>query len=223
MTQDRFLSAALIDNPPLPVGRWWALERLDDGRPFMWAGPGAELWLPPVPAGTLIGLELRPAPGELPLAVEIGHGGGSFELEGRAAATRIWTRTGAADEWQPLIVRLDGADGYSPGDGDERPLSAQLLDVVVRPRGAVWGGPAASESERQSLRLELEGGYDAEVFGELGRGVWLAPDARLRLAVDESGMLRVPSRRAPADTGQSSSGDRWCWGGRSSRHRPSGR
>ena len=189
LTQDRFLSAALIDNPPLPVGRWWTIEHLGDGRPFMWAGPGAELWLPPVPGSTLVGLELRPAPGESPLMVEIGNGGGSFEIDGRAEATRIWTRTGDAATTEPLIIRLDRVAGYPPGGGDERPLSAQLLDVVVRPPGSAWGGSAATESERGGLRLELEGGHGGERFGELGRGVWLSPAARLRIAVDEEGLL----------------------------------
>jgi len=189
LTQDRFLSAALIDNPPLPVGSWWTHEYLDDGRPFMWAGPEAELWLPPVPEGTLVGLELRPAPGESPLMVEIGHGGGSFEIDGRAETTRIWTRTGDAAITEPLIVRLDRAEGFPPGGGDERPLSAQLLDVVVRPPGSAWGGSAATESERGSLRLELDGGYGGESFGDLGRGVWLGPTARLRIVVEEEGLL----------------------------------
>jgi len=202
LTQDRFLSAALIDNPPLPVGRWWALEHLDDGRPFMWAGPGAELWLPPVPKGSLVGLELRPAPGDSPLVVDIGHGGGSFEIDGQTEATRIWTRTEDAATTEPLIIRLDRIEGYPPGGADERLLSAQLLAVVVRPPGSAWGGSAASESERGSLRLDLEGGYGGETFAEFGRGVWLGPRARLRIAVDEEGMLllRLAAPRAtPAD------------------------
>ena len=47
--------------------------------------------------------------------VEIGHGGGSFEIDGQAEATRIWTRTGDAAVTEPLIVRLDRAAGYPPG------------------------------------------------------------------------------------------------------------
>jgi hypothetical protein len=197
LTQSRFLAAALIDNPPLPVGRWWALEHLEDGRPFMWAGPAAELWLPPVPGGTLVGLELRPAPGERPLTVDIGHGGGSVELDGRSPATWVWTRTTVDAAREPVIVRLDRAAAYPPGGGDERPLVAQLLDVAVRPPGAPWGGAAAAESERAGLGLELVGCYGAEVFGELGRGVWLAPEARLRIAVDEPGkiLLRLAAPR----------------------------
>ncbi len=219
LTQDRFLSAALIDNPPLPVGMWWALEHHDDGRPFMWAGSRAELWLPPVPEGTLIGLELRPAPGESSLTVDIGHHGGVFDINGRAGETRIWTRTGDAAITDPLIIRLDRAEGYPPGEEDGRPLSAQLLDVVVRPPGSAWGGSAATESERGGLRLELEGGYGGERFGELGRGVWLGPAARFRIAVDDEGRLTLRLAAAPADPGQPAGCSRWCGGRRSHRHR----
>jgi hypothetical protein len=191
LTQNRFLSAAVIENPPLPVGTWWTVEHLDDGRPFMWAGSGAELWLPPIPPGTLIGLELRPAPGDAPLTVEISHGGGLFELAGRAPATRLWARTTAGAEDQPIIVRLHRETGYRPGGGDERELAAQLFDVIVLPTGAAWGGPAATETDRDRLRLTLDGAYGAEDFGELGRGVWLGPEARLRIALGEPGKLRL--------------------------------
>jgi len=191
LTQGRFLSAAVIDNPPLPIGLWWTVERLDDGRPFMWAGPSAELWLPPVPAGTLIGVELRPAPGPAPLAVDIGHGGGRYVLDGRAPATRLWTRTAVAGVAEPLIIRLERSGAYPPGGGDDRRLAVELLDVVVRPPGSRWRGSAATPSERAGLRLELDGAYDAELFAELGRGVWLAPTARFRLTVDEPGTVTL--------------------------------
>jgi len=116
LTQSRFLAAALIDNPPLPVGQWWTLENRADDRSFMWAGPGAELWLPPVPAGTLIGLELRPAPGERPLTVDISHGGGSFELDGHAEATRIWTcgrRARLGKDWRRARASGRASDSKS--------------------------------------------------------------------------------------------------------------
>ena len=166
----------------------------------MWAGPGAELWLPPVPEGTLIGLEVRPAPGDEPLVVEIGHGGGSFEIDGRAAATRLWTWTTEVADGQPLVVRFDRAAAYPPGGADERPLAVQLLDVVVRPPGSAWAGSAATESERAGLQLELDGGYGAETFGELGRGVWLEPESRLKIVVDEPGrvVLRLAAPRPTA-------------------------
>jgi hypothetical protein len=203
LTQDRFLAAAVIDNPPLPVGRWWTVERLDDGRPFMWAGPGAELWLPPVPAGTLVGVAVRPAPGDAPLVVEIGHGGGNHEIGGREEAVRLWARTEARPPGEPLIVRLHRAEAYPPGGSDERALIAQLLDVVVRPPGARWGGGAATAAERTSLGVKLDGAYDAEVFPELGRGVWVRPDALFRVAVDEPGTLELriaAPRPTPAAT-----------------------
>jgi hypothetical protein len=191
LTQNRFLTAAVLDNPPLPIGLWWTVGSVDDRRPFMWAGPDAELWLPPVPAGSLIGIELRPAPGERPLTVEIDHGGGVFSLGGRAPASRLWTRTTVDARGEPVIVRLRREEGYPPGGGDERLLAVQLLDVIVRPPGAAWGGAAATESDREGLRLELEGAYDSERFPELGRGVWLGPEARLRVAVDEPGRLAL--------------------------------
>jgi hypothetical protein len=191
LTQDRFLTAAVIDNPPLPVGRWWTLEGADGERAFMWAGPRAELWLPPVPAGTQIGLELRPAPGEAPVVVDIDHGGGSFAIDGRAPATRLWTRTSAAAVDQPVIVSLSRSRGYPPGGGDDRQLAVQLLDVVVRPPGAAWGGPAATGFDRDRLGLDLDGHHGPEHFVGLGRAVWLEPAARLRLAVDEPGTVNL--------------------------------
>ncbi len=191
LTQRRFLTAAVIDNPPLPVGRWWTVEHLADGRPFMWAGAGAELWLPPVPAETLIGVELRPAPGVAPLAVDIGHGGGQHVLDGRAPAFWVWTRTTTDQTREPVIIRLERSEVYPPGGGDHRGLSAQLLGVVVRPPGSRWRGSAATPSERAGLGLELDGVYDAEVFADLGRGVWLAPNARFRLTADEPGTVTL--------------------------------
>ena len=202
LTQDRFLSAAVIDNPPLPVGRWWTLEHLDDGRPFMWAGPGAELWLPPVPAGTLVGLELRPAPGELPITVAIGHGGGTFVLDGRAESTRFETRTTGDEDDGPVVIRFDRAAGYPPGGGDDRSLSVQLFDVVVRPPGARWEGCAATAAERSGLGLELDGAHEPELFPDLGRGVWVRPDARFRVRIEEPGAIGLTiaaPRPTPAD------------------------
>jgi hypothetical protein len=191
LTQDRFLAAAVIDVPPLPVGRWWTVEGGDAVRPFMWAGPRAELWLPPVPAGTLVGLELRPAPGDAPVEVDIDHGGGRVTIDGRAPATRLWTRTSAAATDQPVVVTLRRARGYAPGGGDDRDLAVQLLDVVVRPPGAAWGGPVASGFDRERLRLVVDGHHGPEALGDLGRAVWLEPSARLRLVVDEPGAVTL--------------------------------
>jgi hypothetical protein len=190
LTQNRFLSAELIFNPPLPVGQWWTREELPDGTPFMWAGPSAELWLPPVPRGTLIGLAVRPAPGEAPLEVSINPGGVAAVLDGHADTSRLWVRLDESST-APVIVRLKRASGYPPGAGDDRPLAAQLLGVEVRPPGSAFSGPAATDHDRWRLRLEVEGAYPPEDFGALGRGVWLDAEARLRLAMDEPGQLTL--------------------------------
>ena len=114
-TQNRFLSAEVIANPPLPVGRWWTREALPDGRTFMWAGPTAELWLPPVPRGTLVGLALRPSPGPAPLEVAIAPGGLTVELEGRAEISRLWIRLDTDSSSAPVIVKLTRSTGYPAG------------------------------------------------------------------------------------------------------------
>jgi hypothetical protein len=191
LTQNRFLTAELISNPPLPVGQWWTRERLPDGAPFMWAGPSAELWLPPVPKGTLIGLAVRPTPGDAPLNVSIDPGGVDTVLDGFGDAARLWFRLDEGASSSPVIVSLARASGYPPGGSDERPLAAQLLGVEVRPPGAGFSGPAATAHDRWALRLEVDGAHQPEVFGELGPGVWLEPEARLRLAVDEPGSLTL--------------------------------
>ncbi len=199
LTQNRFLSAELIANPPLPVGQWWTREYLPDGTPFMWAGPEAELWLPPVPRGTLVGLAVRPAPGDAPLRVSIEPGRFAAEVAGDGEIAQLWYRMDDDSSSGPVIAKLGRSSGYPPGGGDDRPLSAQLLGVVVRPPGAAFGGPAATENDRFKLRLEVEGKYEPESFGELGRGVWLDFEASLRISIDEPGRL-VLQLAAPRPT-----------------------
>jgi len=196
LTQNRFLSAEVISNPPLPIGQWWTREHLPDGTAFMWAGPEVELWLPPAPRGTLVGLAVRPARGPAPLSITIEPGGFAVDLDGDGDTAHLWHRLDEASP-SPIIVRMSRATGYPPGHGDQRPLAAQLLGVVVRPPGAAFGGPIATPIDRFKLRLEIEGAHQPESFGELGGGVWLEPEARLRLALDEPGqlVLRLASPR----------------------------
>jgi hypothetical protein len=189
LTQSRFLSAELIENPPLPIGQWWTRQELPDGTTFMWAGPNAELWLPPVPPNTLLGIGLRPAAGEAPLVVILGHGTEPRIVDGHAPLTWLWTRTTADSPSGPVIVQLKRARGYPPDGADNRPLGAQLRGVVVRPPGAAYMASVATASERAALRLEIAGGYSAETFGWMGRGVWLAPKAVLQMRLDEPGRL----------------------------------
>lgn len=189
LTQRRFLSAEVIENPPLPVGQWWTREQLPDGAPFMWAGPGAELWLPPSPAATRIGLRLRPMPGEAPLEVTLADSDERITLPGDSGATWCWLRSETSPG--PLVVRLHRAASYPPGGGDERPLATQLFDVVVRPPGVPFEGGVVPDRALGRLRLEVDGRHPAEHFGVAGLGFWLTPSSHLRLGLDEPGTLEL--------------------------------
>jgi hypothetical protein len=189
LTQRRFLSAEVIENPPLPVGPWWTREQLPDGAPFMWAGSGAELWLPPSPVGTRIGIRLRPMPGAAPLAVALAGSDERIVLPGDAGATWCWLRSETSPG--PLVVRLHRTAGYPPGGGDERPLATQLLDVVVRPPGGPVEGEVVPDRALGRLRLEVDGRHPAEHFGASGLGFWLTPSAHLDLSLDEPGALEL--------------------------------
>lgn len=190
LSQQRFLRAAVLENPPLPVGQWWNRAQLDDGTTFMWAGPEAELWLPPVPVGTLVGLEIQPASGDAELAVSL-NGEDEIKVAGRSGRRWLWFRCRPEHEHRPLILRLDRSRGYAPGNGDPRPLSAQVFSAVVRPLGLTYGGPVAASWEREGLRLVIDGAYGPERFGKHGSGTWLKPEAHLRLEVDEPGILTL--------------------------------
>ncbi len=199
LSQQRLLTAAVLENPPLPVGQWWTWVEQEDGLSFMWAGAEAELWLPPVPAGTMVGLDLRPAQGDTGLAVSL-EGEDEVRLEGRSDRRVVWFRRRAEHEDRPLILRLNRARGYAPGNGDPRQLSAQVFGVIVRPLGLGYGGPVAAVWDREALRLVIDGAYSAERFGEHHiSGVWLKPTARLRLEIDEPGSLTL-SLRSPRPT-----------------------
>ena len=190
LTQQRFLDAVVLDNPPLPVGQWWARSALPDGRFFMWGGVDAELWLAPVPAGTWIGVEVKPAPGDASLVVAL-NGGDSVEIPGRSERRWLWFARSAGSDREPVVITMARARGYSPGVGDDRPLSVQVSGVAVHGPGTVLGGEVASLSDRGMLGLEVEGCFGAEGFGDAGGGVWLASESRWRMAVGEPGLLTL--------------------------------
>ncbi|MEN8165671.1 MAG: hypothetical protein ABFS37_16200, partial [Acidobacteriota bacterium] len=198
LSQQRFLHAVVIENPPLPVGQWWSRAELKDGTPFMWAGPEAELWLPPVPAGTLIGLEVRPAQGDAELVVVL-NGADEVRVEGRSERRWIWFRRRPEHLDLPVIFRMVRSRGYVPGGGDSRALSVQVFSPVVRPPGMAYGGPVAAPSQQEGLRLAIDGAYGPEQFGKNGAGTWLKPEAYLRMMIDEPGTLIV-SLRSPRPT-----------------------
>ncbi len=198
LTQQRFLDAVVLDTPPLPIGQWWARSTLPDGTPFMWAGPEAELWLPPVPAGTLIGLDVRPAHGDAELVISL-NGRDKVRVGGRSDRRWIWFRRRPEHHDLPVIFRMVRSRGYPPGGGDSRALSVQVFSPVVRPPGMAYGGPVAAASQQESLRLAIDGAYGPEQFGKNGAGTWLKPEAHLRIMIEEPGTLTL-SLRSPRPT-----------------------
>ena len=188
-TQGRFLEAAMIPDPPLLVGQWWAPEHTSSGERFVWGGRNATLALPPLPAGTRVIVELRPAHGPAPLDVEL-NGTPATKLPGDAPRTTLWLG--------PEGVRSDGVnrivfrrtEAYPPGDGDQRPLSVKLLGVRIAGPAFPWTGRTATAAARRRLGVELEGAWKPERFGRLGSGCWLHPTATL-LVPAGSGTLRL--------------------------------
>lgn len=198
LSQQRFLDAVVLENPPLPVGQWWNRAELEDGTPFMWAGPEAELWLPPVPADTVVGLDFRPAPGDTDVVISL-DGNDAISISGRSGRRWLWFRRKPGNQDRPLILGFDRPRGYAPGGDDLRELSVQVFGTIVRPLGMAYGGPISSSRERERLRLIIDGAYEPENFGKHGSGVWLRSEAQLRLAVEEPGLLTV-SLRSPRPT-----------------------
>jgi hypothetical protein len=188
LTQQRFLEAWVVEEPPLPLSGWWPRERLPDGRPFMWGTGNATLALPPLAVGTELRLALRPAPGPEPLRVL---------LDGELAAT---LEGESPERWLLLEVPVSSANrivqlefrrhrGYPPGGGDSRPLAVQLFEVRAWSPGGAWSAAISHAWQRRATRIEVEGGYRAESFAGIGDGMWLGPRARLRLPAT-AGRLR---------------------------------
>jgi hypothetical protein len=197
LTQKRFLEAQLSLNHPLPVGDWWAQEQLPDGSPFMWAGAEAELWLPPLPAGSWVGARVRPTPGPEPVFLHLNGGDpASITIPGDGEETWAWLRTTSSPPTAPSILSIERARAYPPGGGDERPLALQFLDLVVRPNGTAFGGPVVGDD--RVAGLELRGAYPEESFAA-GPGAWLEPEASLHLHPLEPGVLTL-SLSAPRPT-----------------------
>lgn len=191
LTQRRFLEATVLEGAPLPVGKWWPRERLPDGGVFLWAGPDAELWLPPAPTGSWIGLELRPAPGDAPLVVEIDGPDDPAVVGGRSDRTWVWSRRTDVVATAPVIARLGRERADPPPGGDGRELSVQVFDAVVRRPSDAFAGPAATARQRAALGLDTADAYPSETFAEGTDGAWLAPDARLDLRVPGPGVVEL--------------------------------
>jgi len=189
LTQQRFLDAWVIDDPPLPIEGWWPGERLPSGRRFMWGSAGAELLVPPLPVGAKLGIGLRPAPGPEPLIVEL-NSREVARFDGEGGERRLWIEVGPT--WAGVVstLRFSRSESFAPGGGDTRQLAVQLFEVRALHPQRRWEGAVVHPWQRSALRVQLEGAYEAEDFGEAGEGVWLGPSARLTVPAG-AGTLRL--------------------------------
>jgi len=180
LTQGRFLDAAVIENPPLPVRGWWTPEETRSGVRFMWGTAGSELELPPLPASTRVAVDLRPASGDAPLILDV-NGTAARKIGGREPRSLLWL--------EPRLFRADGSNRltfrrsavYPPGGGDERPLAIEVFHVNTVGPNVAWGGPVADAHERDRLAIALDEAYGPETIPDIGRGCWLQPHAILRV------------------------------------------
>jgi len=180
LTQQRFLDAWVIEEPALPLVGWWPRETFADGRPFMWGAPGAELALPPLPAGTELAIALRPAPGSEALNLAL-DGNVVATLDGRSEEQRVRIDLPPATTDRISNLAFDRSRGYPPGNDDPRPLAVQVFELRASSPGVGWAGGISHSWQRSALQVDIEGAHDPEVFPRSGVGMWLAPRAVLRL------------------------------------------
>jgi len=194
-TQGRFLHAALIPTPPLLTGKWWVPERSPRGERFVWGAPDAGLALPPLPPGTRVTIEVRPARGPAPLKIRL-NGEMRAELPGDAHRSTVWLGPSGLSHRGANRIVFHREAAYPPGERDHRPLAVKLFTVRLSGPGIPWGGPLATAAQRRRLQVELDGAWKPERFGRLGKGCWLRPRARLRVPAGPGRLrLRVAAPR----------------------------
>jgi hypothetical protein len=189
LTQQRFLEAWVIEDPPLPLAGWWPREQGQDGRTFMWGGPRAELLLPPMATGSKIGVALRPAPGADPVAVLLDEATVAT-IDGGAGERRLWFEIQPGTSGRSTQLKFDRARGFPPSRGDSRPLAVQVFEMRTLSPVDGWAGPVVHSWQREALQIEVEGASDAESFPGVDDGVWLAPRAVVRIPAGR-GSLRL--------------------------------
>ncbi len=196
-TQGRFLKAAVIDDPPLALGKWWPPERTPSGIRFMWGSAGTTLALPPLPAWTWIRLDLRPAPGQEPLVVRA-NGTTVASLPGRSGRLVVWIPPERVSADSINRVRFDRRAVYPPGHGDHRPLAVQLFGVELTGPGVPWHGPLATRAQRARLRVRVTGAYAPERFPRGGTGCWLRPHSELDVPAGSGELVLVLAAPRPS-------------------------
>jgi hypothetical protein len=135
LTQGRFLNVALFRNAALPLRGWWLPEVAEGLGKFMWGGPDAELLVPPLPAGKALALDFVPYRGAAPLDVVV-NATVALTVPGDAprAARTLDPRLFSSERTNRASFRR--AEGYVPGERDQRRLSVQLWGVTFVERGA---------------------------------------------------------------------------------------
>ncbi len=139
LTQQRFLDAWVIEDPPLPLSGWYSGEREPSGRRFMWGDVEAVMALPPLDVGTQLGIALRPAPGPAPVVIEIG-GREMALVEGEGGEQRLWLRIPPAVVDRVSELRFTRVAAFPPGNEDQRPLALQLYELRALSPGGGWAG-----------------------------------------------------------------------------------
>jgi hypothetical protein len=189
LTQQRFLEAWVIEDPPLPISGWWPRELLANGRPFMWGAPGAELVIPALASDAEIGITLRPASGPDPVVVTI-DGEEVATVAGESDEERLWLQLPPSATNQVSHLVFGRRRGHPPGGSDSRPLAVQLFEIRALSRAAGWASAVSYPWQRQAMGIEVEGAHEAELFPGVGEGAWLSPGALLRLPAT-AGRLRL--------------------------------
>jgi hypothetical protein len=160
LTQQRFLDAWVIEDPALPLSGWYSGERESSGRSFMWGGAEAVMLLPPLAEGAELGIALRPAPGPAPVVIEI-DGLRAAQIDGEAGEQRLWLAVPAATADRVTELRFTRAAVFPVGGGDQRPLAVQLYELRALSPGGAWAGSVTHPWQREAVKVELEGSYDA--------------------------------------------------------------
>jgi hypothetical protein len=186
LTQERFLNPAVFGSVPLPLSGWWLPEQPRGGEKFMWGGAGAELFLPSLPAGTALRLDIAPASGPSPLEVVV-NGALAFSLPGDALRRRVWVEPGffSATSANRLVFRR--AQGYIPGGGDRRPLSVQIFGWRTVGPQQPWRVDLANANSLEEAHAVLSGTWTPERLGTRA-GVWTKPLANVTLPAGEGSL-----------------------------------
>jgi hypothetical protein len=189
LTQQRFLEAWVLEDAPLPLRGWWPAETGAEGRPFMWGAAGAELLLPKLSPGAELGVTLRPAPAPQPLLVKWGADP-PIVLDGAAGEQRLRLKSPDAAAQGAKLLQLLRTAAFVPGEGDPRPLAAQLFEVRAVDPSRAWSGQVVWPWQREALQVRLDGAFMGEHLARDTDGVWLGPRATLSLPAS-AGVVRL--------------------------------